>query len=595
MRGERMRILIVHAEDRPDRGSWAAEKWDRVIDLGVSGEQAYERWSKAMSVPVVPVRSLGLDDGEFKATADFLRAGGDRLGDKENLDWWALTAILFYEKAAQARIFGRLVESMRSSDVVAITRPGFQADVLRCLIGSRVTCFAGPTASKWRRRFGIASKFSLAQIGEIFWDKYDASYRARGSFHGFRRPNRKPLVLLPSAYINASRTAVAYAEIDPSIDYLLVATRRSGWQVTVSRNVAVAKLASYARWKPEIGEEYRDLVERWSKVRRELEQVPEIVILARLGSLDSFPTFIRKGLAVREAWRTVFEREPIQSVLCADDSNPYTTIPLQLARNRGLPAIAAHHGALDGRQLFKPKLFDVVLAKGRMEEDYLANVCGIEHSRIEVGAPLDRLPRALAPEESARDARSIVFFSEGFEVAGARAEDIYRDVVPGVAQLAANTGRELIIKLHPFESRREREKLVARVLSPALRRVTRVVSGGLTTALICDIWFGITILSTAATECALAGVPCFLCGWLNYSPWGYVRQFSKFGVGRVLHSPAEIADVPAMLENYSRDERVKERLCQQITAERLQKLLARGQAVEELVQDVEMQSSCEMA
>jgi hypothetical protein len=362
---------------------------------------------------------------------------------------------------------------------------------------------------------------------------------------------------------------------------LLVATRRSGWQVLPPANVQVAKLASYAQPEARLAEEYREVVARWNQARQELECLPEIGTLARLGVLDAFPKYFRQGLAIRNAWRNVFEREPIQSVLCGDDSNPYTTIPLQLARNRGLPAVAVHHGALDGRQLFKPKLFDVVLAKGRMEEDYLSQVCGIEPSRIEIGAPLDApgaQPRNA--QTQGRSPQAIVFFSEKCEVAGARAEDFYADLLPRLADLAAKHGRKLIIKLHPFESRREREQLVAKTLTPEQRSVTKVVSGTLTPGLLEQTWFGITILSTATTECVMAGVPCFLCAWLDYSHWGYISQFEKFGAGRALKSPEEIDQIPRILASYPWSKSAKKNFWETIDRTRLRELLSSSSATE---------------
>ena len=38
-------------------------------------------------------------------------------------------------------------------------------------------------------------------------------------------------------------------------------------------------------------------------------------------------------------------------------------------------------------------------------------------------------------------------------------------------------------------------------------------------------WFGVTILSTVVVECALRGIPCFLCAWLESWPYGYIDQF----------------------------------------------------------------------
>src|SRR4029077_549128 len=171
-------------------------------------------------------------------------------------------------------------------------------------------------------------------------------------------------------------------------------------------------------------------------------RVAEFEILKRTGYLDGLLPWLRHGLEVRDAWRNVLDSEPVEAVLCADDSNPYTRIPLLLAQARGLPNVACHHGALDGRYIFKRTYGDVIWAKGKMEEDYLVRRCGVPPERVEVAAP------ALAAdwrqrEPSKRDTFRpyILFISEAVEVSGGRSEEFYRDLLPPLADLALATGR----------------------------------------------------------------------------------------------------------------------------------------------------------
>ena len=157
-------------------------------------------------------------------------------------------------------------------------------------------------------------------------------------------------MLLPSAYVNATRTALDYASAIPERDFLLVATRQSGWDTSPPQNVNVARLAAYASGKYD-QREYEALLKRWHDLQPRLVKNRDLSILEELGSFDSVPFLLREGLTMRDAWLQVFESEPVASVLCADDSNPYTHLPLLIARERGLPAIVCHHGALDGRYL----------------------------------------------------------------------------------------------------------------------------------------------------------------------------------------------------------------------------------------------------
>src|SRR5438105_7439725 len=376
---------------------------------------------------------------------------------------------------------------------------------------------------------------------------------------------------MPSAYVNVSRMAIAYASTVPEMDFLLVATRRSGWLAEPSANVAVAKLASYAKYETSTRREYDDLSIQWRHVRTDLESVPEIPLLRHLRCLDSFPKLLRQGLAIRDAWRRVLETEPVKAVLCADDSNPYTHIPVLLARNRGIPAIACHHGALDGAHLFKRSHADVILAKGKMEQDYLVRVCGVPNVNVEIGAPADWSPTCVRRDGDS--APFITFFSEPYEVASARTDEFYRDLLPCLADLALKTGRKLVVKLHPFESRRERQRLINRILTAEQQLVATVVSGALSADLLQKTWAGVTVLSTAATECAARGIPSFLCGWLEYSQYGYIEQFERFGVGQVLRSPEEIAEIPQLIRHYRQPE-VSSNLWQPVTSARLQELFS---------------------
>src|SRR5262249_48895831 len=122
--------------------------------------------------------------------------------------------------------------------------------------------------------------------------------------------------------------------------FLLVVTRRSGWIQSFPSNVSMAWLRGYASVRaPSRKFECADLTERWDLLRSELQAIPEFRILTELGCLDDFPGRFAVGLEIRDAWRNVLGTEPVQAVICADDSNPYTHIPLLLAKARGLPTI----------------------------------------------------------------------------------------------------------------------------------------------------------------------------------------------------------------------------------------------------------------
>jgi hypothetical protein len=311
------------------------------------------------------------------------------------------------------------------------------------------------------------------------------------------------------------------------------------------------------------------LLERWNQLKRDLLHNQILSVLIRSGALDSFPKFLRDGLMIRDAWLQVFRQQPVRAVLCADDANLPTRVPLLIAAQSGLPAISCHHGALDGRHRFRPRRDCLFLAKGRMEQDYLIRECQIAAENIEIGAPSrPQIVQTRVPSKKP----SIVFFSEPYEVLGGRAIEFYRDVLPPLADLALASNRTLVIKLHPAESLRERKRLAKTVLATQQLKRVCFAEGLLTEKLLESTWFAVTVLSTTAVECSTRGIPAFLCAWIEYSNYAYSEQFAKFGAGVPLRSPDEIASIPARLTDFSPAR--SSDLCHPIEPERLEDLLS---------------------
>jgi hypothetical protein len=568
-----MKVLLIHSEDDPENGPWASLPWDRVVDLGLGGKNSYARWSRQFRCPVTNLNALrhGFDD--FRRIRDLLGLGCGRLIDEYGVDWWEIMSLLLHGEIEALILLQRFAQTVSSGDEVYVSRSGLHANLLRGLLAAQLNVFpAGRGAQKGGLRHYIrrASRLSASQMTDVFWDKYDAGYQFRGRLGRKRRPSARPVVLLPTAYVNVSRTGIAYANSFPEENFLLVTTRKSGWVRNTPRNVTAAWLSSYACVRDR-SDETAAMGDHWRSLLDELCRAEEFKILNRLGYLDSFPRWFRHGLEVRDAWRNVLDNEPVQGVLCADDSNPYTRIPLLLARERGLPNVACHHGALDCRYVFKRSYGDVIWAKGTMEEDYLVRVCGAPQEKVEIGAPA--LPANWKHSASQAFRPYLLFLSEACEVSGGRAEEFYRDVLPQLADLALATGRELIVKLHPAESKNERARLLARVLSIEQKRSARIVDGPLTEDLLEKAWFGITITSTVAMECAIRGIPCFLCKWLEFWPYGYIEQFNRFGVGRSLNDPSEIDKIPEYLQQHAVRADVSATCWQPAAAGRLRQLL----------------------
>ena len=244
---------------------------------------------------------------------------------------------------------------------------------------------------------------------------------------------------------------------------------------------------------------------------------------------------MRWGIAVRDAWNQ-FRSEDVSACLCADDSNPYTRIPLILARNRGIPTLASHHGALDSKMALKTPHADVYLAKGEIERDYLLQRCGVDSDKVVLGGQGLQAASDPGRPSSARSGEPwLVFFTEPFGAAGWRQEQVYADLLPDLWALAESCGLKLVFKLHPFESVKGHRRLLRKYLPKQESRIA-VIAGAPSAQLWRNTRFAVIVQSTVALQCAALGIPVFLCAWLKDSTAGYVEQFAKFGIGHVLEN-----------------------------------------------------------
>jgi hypothetical protein len=547
-----MKVLLVHHLDLADSGPWAGQRWDRIVDLGIGGVDTYNRWQDRFGCPVVSLNSFHARFDDFRRIRELLGLGCGQVIDQYGLDWWEILSILLHEEVETLLLLERLAKTIGTEEEVFVSRPCIHARILQCLLGTRLTTFPfrrGAGNHTLTHYMHVYKRLSASQMIDVLGDKYDAGYRLRRRFA--RRPRRSgtPIVLLPTAYVNVSRTGLAYANSFPDENFLLLATRRSGRIKNPPPNIATGWLSSYAPAPRD--HQYECLEKKWQSLLNNIAGTTEFGILREVGALSDFPRRLHNALRVRDAWQNVLDVEPVRAVLCADDSNPYTRIPLLLAREKGLASIACHHGALDGRYVFKRSYGHVIWVKGKMEEAYLVRKCGVPRERVEIAAPA--LPKACSVvwnSERPEVKPHILFLSEASEVSAGRPEEFYRELLGPLADLARSTGRKLIVKLHPAESEPERKKTISKILSSQQIAVTRVVSGPLNEELFAGAWFGITILSTVAVECAIRGIPCFLCKWLEYRPYEYVEQFIRFGAGIELNGPNEIRKIPQYLEQY---------------------------------------------
>ena len=584
-----MRVLLLHPEDSPLRGPWSAQRWDLLVDLGRSSEFSAADWAGRMGCPILRADSFRKGVETLKQVREVLSAGEGRLLDEEGIDWWILTALLIAPQVEALLTLREIAAQIGPSPDLWATRGDWPVDGFVFLLGHEIRTFSGNTLARLARRVahyrGLLRRLSGGQIKEIFLDKYDPGYEWRSRFAPNEQSAAQPVVLVPSAYGNVSRMAAAYARLLPDQDFLLVATRQSGKKCEAPANMRLSDLASYAK-TASTENENAAILEEWNRLKLELCAIPEFELLTRAGVLDAFPNWFRSGLRVRNAWREVLARENVCGVLCGDDSNIYTRLPVLLASRRKIPTADFHHGAMDGRYLLKDLPSDIYLAKNAMERDYLLRVCELPAEKISIAAPSPTFAAQLYTRRFSQTS-SIIFFSEPYENAGMRPEEVYREILPPLCRLARENGRRVVLKLHPFESLNDREQIVRGLLTEEDFTLVTVLDDPLSERLLSSAWFGLTVESTTVLDCLMSSVPCFLVGWLTLSPFEYAQQYARFGVGGVLDSVNQIAQIPTRLANFSPQEMNQRSVWKMADPEALRQWLTAGP----LQQTVERQVS----
>lgn len=575
-----MRVFLTHPDDRL-QGSPARQPWDIVIDLGRAPKSLYDERSAALNCPVFSIFDLAVEIEDVQIWRQLLEPGMGQVVDRFGIDWWDVISLLLQQELQDIRLTLRLAEKLNGCRALAVSRPSPIAEALALQLGLPLQVKQGGSGGRVMRgvvrRGKAVANLSLIQLRQVVYDKYDPYYRWRRRMTGPPKQSgesdAEPVVLLPSAYSNVSKTALNYARLLPAQRFLLVLARESGAVSKLPANVATARLASFASSKHD-RVELQGLEVRWKEMERSLQQHPTFRSAVQMGIVRNGSGWLRRGLVVRDAWIRVFEKRAVMSCLSADDSNPYTRIPLLLARQQGIPAVACHHGALDCRMAFKNPRFSSYLAKGEMERDYLERICGVDAGRIRIGAPSSPSQE----NASAWNERSpwIAFFTEPYETDSWRVEAVYRDVLPRLCAVARSSGKAVILKLHPFETMRQRRGLLNRVLSAADHKLVRVTDAPMSREILEKTWCAVTVESTVAFECATVGIPAFLCGWLRHAYAGYAPQYVRFGVGRMLASPDELLRIQDLLHEAMPSSETASRLMQPITPKTLAEVLCQS-------------------
>jgi hypothetical protein len=569
-----MRVLLLHPEDVPLQAEGTGSHWDLIVDLGFAGASVYEEWSRSTGSRVVSLHQFS-DQESFRWVKRGLAAGQGRLLDRMGLDWWEILAPCGYQQQHALYLLEQLRQEIGPGPELVASRAHSYVSLLSLVTGwpVRVLAAASKRPSFISRLVAAAQDLRPSQIVEIAFDKWDPKYRFRSSVTKHRRVQLKgPVVLLPTAYSNVTRTVLAYAAQLPERRFLLATTRRSGETADLPANVLSVPLSAYAETPSDTRLEITEMLETWGALRTELAQLDELRQRVQAGVWSYLPAQLEIGLRLRDAWRLLMSSEPVSGVLCGDDLNYHTRLPLILAKSMGRKAVYCSHGALDGGLLFKKAYADLHLVKGEMERDYMLEVGEIKPEQVEIAAPAQEGNDGSATPAKSR-ASEIVFFSQPYEVAGGRGGEIYREILRPLVSVARELNRKIIVKLHPFESVRARTRLLKSLLSTdEYERVE--ITRAPASKVLPRTFFGIGLDSSVAVECAQREIPFFMCGWLDFNGFGYMEQFARFGVGMLLSTPDEIRSIPQILVEFAPPDRSRiRRFWQPTTDHRMDQLL----------------------
>jgi hypothetical protein len=573
-----MKILLVHPDDSIEVGAWTGAQWDFAVDLGWSGRREYSRQTERVGFRVFSIYDL-LDHEQHRCRMrELLALGLDQLVDSESVDWWEAFSVFPYAQLEQLMLLSALAEQIPAHAETFATSPHFALRALSLLLNREIKSFSAERKTGFparsRRYLKAAFAFRPSQLAEIAFDKWDTDYRLRRHFVRSPKTSSTPAILLPSAYANVSRAQLAYARMLPHRRFLLVVTRRNGRLRNLPGNIELRSLASYApRFLPATEAERSRLLARWQDVQNHrFENNPVFRLARKLQVFDGFASFLKSGLRIRDAWSEVLAREPITSLLSADENNPYTRLPILLARSRKLHTVFCDHGALNMSFGIRRPVSDTYLMKGDMARDYCVSWCGLSADKIMVGGPAESHHPLPPSGQTPRD--WIVFYSEAYELYSGRTQTLYAELLPELCSLARRTNRKVIVKLHPFESLRMRKRLVDRVLSAEQRSLVEMREGPMTPDLFVRAWCSLTVESSVAVESTINGVPCFLCSWFDPSWYDYGKQYAKFYAGYPLDSPLRIRETPNLLEKFRITEAMRRGLHTSIIPEDLESVLS---------------------
>src|SRR4051812_6195062 len=265
-----MKVLLLHPEDRLERYA-DLQDWGLVVDLARAPVSTYGSWSRLAGCRVISLFDTANWENDLHRTREILQLGMGAMVDARGIDWWDVLSILIVPDLLRILQVGRVASQLPVGCELFTTRSHVLAEALRTAVrGSLVNLESRGSIGVRRLRHyrDVARSLDRSQMVQVMQDKFDPHHRLRSRISGQRMRPTEPVVLLPSAYVNVSRTAVAYAKVLPEQAFLLVTARDTARLHDLPANVRMISLDPYFR--PNDPGEVEELQARWQELKSKL-------------------------------------------------------------------------------------------------------------------------------------------------------------------------------------------------------------------------------------------------------------------------------------------------------------------------------------
>src|ERR1051325_9200425 len=270
-----MKVLLLHPEDRFP--SCRSGEWDLIVDFARSPASTYQAWSDQAGCRVVSLADYGHGFEDIYRLKPLFHQGNDLVVDKFGTDWWDVLLPMLGTHLERSFTLVALARELGNDVKLHSSRPDSYATALQKFLGAERVVVVGTSSFLTRKIQHYRKVFShldLSQLAQIAQDKFDSEHKLRKRFNRVFSGDGKRFFLLPTAYINVSRTAVSYAELLPDEKFLLVVARPGGKLAPLPANVCMISLDPY--FEPIDRSQLAELMEKWETLKRRLvEAVPE--------------------------------------------------------------------------------------------------------------------------------------------------------------------------------------------------------------------------------------------------------------------------------------------------------------------------------